>query len=288
MIKSLAKALREIPDAYDLLGYFRSAGSRSSAFDSVRRDGFDPYASVSNLEVLHLTDVREKAKADLYPAEDHRLGVLPELSRWVRFVDEELCRALKDHDLPYRFVACCRACLYVDVADVIMPQQGCCTGKRMSHWEVKTVATECAWLHDQLEFIGEQSWLHKIEKDISEILTNITKIIGREPKSEYVCTNCGWAVTPRYNGQVFHCSGCGRDWGWPELRNMAERKRPLTITEAAELSGASIRTLKGYESDGKITALDQKRGRAKLYDLDEVMHATISLRYKKPAVKVLA
>jgi len=281
MIKKLRRALRELPDAYDHLRYFSNGGSRSSAFDGMRRSATDPHASVCNLEVVHLTDVRDKINTDLYPTGDHRLGVLPALGRWVRFIDEELIKAAKDYDPPYRFIACCGSCHFLEVADSVLPWSACCTGKRMSHWEPKTVATECAWLHDQMDFIGDQPWLHKIEKEISGLLGDITKIIGREVKHDYVCLNCGWSVTPRYNAQAFVCTGCGRTWGWPELRNMAERARPITIKEAAEKSGASVRLLKSYITKGKIAALDQKRGSAKLYDLAEVMSATVDLRYKK-------
>jgi ribosomal protein L37AE/L43A len=285
MIKNLAKALRDLPDAYDHLRYFREGGSRSSALDSVRRTSSDPHASVSNLEVLHLTDVRTKINADLYPTGDHRLGVLPALSRWVRFVDEELIKACKDYDPPYRFVACCGSCVYLASADVILPWAACCTGRRMSHWEPKTVATECAFLFDHMNFIGDQAWLHKIEAEITGMLSDVLKIIGKEVRHEYVCLNCGDLVTPRYNGQAFICHGCGRAWGWPELRNMAERAKPITIKEAAEKSGASVRLLKSYVTKGKITPLDEKRGRAKLYDLAEVMSATVELRYHKRALQ---
>jgi hypothetical protein len=288
MVRCLARTLRELPEAYEQLWMFFAPRSQPP-LDGLRHTG-DVFAAVVSIDVVDLTDEREKLNADPYPNGDmehgaRRLGVLPTLSRWVRFVDEQRITDGRPYELPYRFVACGGSCRFLEGADTVTAGDSVCDGERLSHWPSKTVATESQWLLDQLDFIQDQDWLGRFYDEITTIMGDIHKIIGSDKPATYACLNCGWDLTPRYNGQAFHCPGCGRDFGWIELRNMAEAMLPVTIKEAAERSGTSVRLLKDYVTAGKIIPLEKKQGAAKLYDFRDVMLATQELRYRKSPSK---
>lgn len=287
MIKKLSRALDELPAAYDQLWLFVLPRS-NAPLDGVRSNGLASAQAVLNVEVLDLTDERDKITADVYPADDlgnRKLGILPSLSAWVRYIDEEMIKQEIKFIPPYRFIACSGACLYVDRADVILPGDGVCTGKRMPHWETKSVGTECAWLGSHLGFIQDQTWLWKIEGHISEMWNDCIKIIGGEEKSNIICISCGWDCKTHSNGAWYECKGCKRMFSWVELRNMAESRKPLTIKECAERSKTSVRLLHEYIAQGKIKSLDIKRGAAKLYDPLAVMQVTVAERYRKSPAK---
>jgi hypothetical protein len=228
----------------------------------------------------------------LYPNGDmqhgaRRLGVLPTLSRWVRFVDEHLIEDGRPYELPYRWVACGGSCKFLDAADTVAAGDSVCTGRRLDHWPAKTVATEAGWLFDQLDYIKDQPWLYRFHGEITAMMADIRKIIGTDRLGKLICIQpgCGWPVEEHGNGAWFRCTGCQRAWSFAEIRNMAEVRRPMTIKECAERSGTSVRLLKDYVTAGKITPLKDKQGAAKLYDLGQVMEATQKLRYRKSSVK---
>jgi len=289
MIKKLGIALNELPALYDQLWLFLLPQAAPSS-DGIRGASIASERAPLAVEVLDLLDVREKAAADLYPTDygERRLGILPSLSTWVRFVDEKMIMEGRQYVPPYRFIACSATCRYVDVADVIMPGEAVCTGQRMAHWEVKTVGTECAWLGAHLSFIEDQPWMNRIADpevptSITKIMHDVRSIVGSEEQIKLVCLNegCGWPVKIMSHGAWYRCTGCGDAWSFDEVRNRAAVRKPITIKEAAERAGCSVRTLKDYVEQGKISALPVRNGSAKLYDPVEIMNATVSFRYKK-------
>lgn len=288
-VKKLRMALDELPAAYDQLWLF-VLPRRNPPLDGVRVQGSASTRVPLDLTVLDLLDERIKPGSDLYPSFDlrgRRLGVLPTLSAWVRYVDEELIKEGRQYVPPYRFTACGRACVFISICDVVLPGEAVCSGKRLDHWTKKSVQTESSWLLDQLDFIEDQPWCYKIAdpdqpQSISKMLIDIKSIIRDDVASNLKCLNegCGWEVKPQSNGAWYKCSGCGRAWSWMELRNMAQSRMPITLKEAVERSGTSRSLLLQYIDDGKIEALKIKRGAAKLYDPIQIMSVTMAERYR--------
>jgi hypothetical protein len=100
-------------------------------------------------------------------------------------------------------------------------------------------------------------------------------------KEALYCLNpqCGWKVT-EVDGAYYRCTGCGRSWGRLELHRMAERKRPKPLAECARLAGVGERTLRRYRAEGAIKPA-ARNGTTDLYDIDQVMTATMDLRYRE-------
>ena len=119
MIKKLSKALDELPSAYDQLWLFVLPRS-SAPLDGVRSQGVTAHQCVVNVEVLDLTDERDKITSDIYPGADpnRRLGILPSLSAWVRYTDEEMIKQKINFIPPYRFVACGGSCRFTEDAEI--------------------------------------------------------------------------------------------------------------------------------------------------------------------------
>lgn len=280
----LDKALTELPAAYDQLLFFITPRS-NAGLDGGRSNGIAAHQTVINVEVLDLLDDREKPYTDVYPVDDQvrRLGVLPTLSTWVRYVDQALLDSKVPFEPPYRFVACSRSCRFAKIADAMVQSDADCTGLRMDHWTKRTVATESSWLHGHLGFIKDQPWLSKITTAIGGLYDEITVIIGREGPIKIKCYDCGWPVTEvtAEKGSWFTCTGCGKAWSWLQLRNLAEQHKPSTLKECAERSSTSVSLLREYIADGKIKPLPMKRGTAKLYDPFAVMQVTTTERYRR-------
>ena len=282
-------ALNELPALYDQLWLFLLPQAAPSS-DGIQGGSIASERAPLVVEVLDLLDVREKPGTDPYPVDqcDRRLGILPTLSSWVRFVDEEMIKDERQFVPPYRFMACSRSCKFLSIADAVDPGEAVCSGKRLDHWTTKTVATECAWLSAHIDFIQDQPWMyrmadHEMPASITKIIHDVRSIVGTEEHIKLVCLNegCGWPVKIMSHGAWYKCTGCGDAWSFDEVRNRAAVRKPITIKEAAQRSGASVRTLKEYIHEGKITALDTRFGSAKLYDPVEVMNATVAFRYKK-------
>ena len=287
MIKKLGMALNELPALYDQLWLFLLPQAAPSS-DGIRGASIASERAPLAVEVLDLLDVREK-DSDLYPGEgERRVGILPTLSSWVRFVDEEMIKGELQFVPPYRFMACSRSCKFLGIADSVSPGEAVCSGKRLDHWTAKTVGTECAWLAAHMDFIEDQPWAHRIADpemptSITKIMHDVRSIVGSEEQIKLVCLNegCGWPVKIMSHGAWYRCTGCGDAWSFDEVRNRAAVRKPITIKEAAERAGCSVRTLKDYVEQGKISALPVRNGSAKLYDPVEIMNATVSFRYRK-------
>src|SRR4249919_506476 len=254
----LARALDELPAAYDLLPLFMLPGSRPD-MGSHQRHGSDNTRSPLALSALDLAD--ERTKADASPTRSdyeldrmagaRRQGVLPTLSSWVRLVDGELWDELTEHAEPD---------------------------------ENPTVAGECAWLHSHIRWIGERQWLDEITQDIIGMLRDVREVTGEQQihiKLYCLNTSCGWGVEEQSDGAWYRCTGCGRAWSRLELHRMAERKKPKTLAECALLAGVTERTLKTYKARGLLRVVGRGQGKTELYDPDDVMRVTMNLRYRQ-------
>lgn len=257
LAQKLSKALSELPAAYNQLHLFQLPGSRPSDTGSKQRHGTLSTRAPLVLEVLDLLDRRHKN--DVEPTRDNyeldkmaasrRQGVLPTLSQWVRLVDGELWDSDVSHSEPS---------------------------------DTPTVDSECSWLHGHVDWITEQPWLNEMADDLTRMLKDCTLITGTDEHTiKMTCTNlgCGWPVTEEADGAWYRCTGCGRSWGRLELHKMAERKKPKPLAECAKLAGVAERTLKRYEEAGHIKHVARDGSRF-LYDIDEVMKATMNLRYR--------
>lgn len=289
LIKKLGMALNELPAVYDQLWLFLLPQAAPSS-DGIQGGSIASERAPLVVEVLDLLDIREKQSSDLYPIDhgERRLGILPTLSSWVRFVDEKMIMDNRQFMPPYRFIACCGSCVFLDQADAVLPGAGVCTGKRMPHWEPKTVGTECAWLAAQMDYIQDQPWMYRLAdpdrpSSITRLLHDVRSIVGTEETIKLVCLNegCGWPVKIMSHGAWYKCTGCGDAWSFDEVRNRAAARKPITIKEAVERSGCSKSLLHEYIRLGKIKALSVRNGSAKLYDPVEVMQVTMESRYRK-------
>lgn len=273
MTDRLAKALDELPAAYDLLSMFMVPGSRDT--EPVSWSASHHTRSLLVFAALDLMDVRRKPDADptrqdydidrtQWQWEDgegrkiteparRRQGVLPTLAQWVRLVDSELWDADYQHEPPS---------------------------------DDPTVDGECAWLRSHLHWIGEQQWLDEIEADVTGMLRDIREVTGEDDKlaGKLFCIRpgCGWEVTERYGGEAYVCKGCGNTWGRLELHRMAERQKLKPIAECANLAGVSDKTLRRYKAQG-ILKVAGRQGKTELFDPDEVMQLTMNLRYRQMA-----
>jgi hypothetical protein len=272
---SLAKALAELPAAFDMLPLFLLPGYRPD-MGSPQRHGSDSTRSLVTLAVLDLLDRRNKPDADpsrgdyeldraqwqwkddagrlITEPGRRRQGVLPTLSSWVRRVDGELWDGGVEHAAPD---------------------------------EDPTVAGECDWLQSHIAWIGEQQWLDEITRDVTGMLRDIREIVGEDDKLEgkLFCLNagCGWPVVEHSEGAWFSCTGCGGAWSRLELHRRAERKKPKPLVECAKLAGVSEKTLRRYKDDGKLK-VERRQGKTELFDLEEVMEITMHFRYRQTTV----
>lgn len=298
----ITKALRELPAAHDRLRLFLEPGSPPSDQGSRQRHG-DAVRDPLRLAVEDL--LSERVKPGVYPVRVaseveldqlwhptrgqagewvrvRRLGVLPTLSQWCRAVDADLWDAGVEHD-EYGLACCGRLCWLAPVQARRDPRQGPCSEQPHQHWTRPNVAAECTWLAPHVDWMAGQEWFDTITEDLGGLLTEIQVIIGDlEKPAKRVCLTpgCGWPVVEEAGGAWFKCRGCGKTWGRLELHRMAERKKPKSLAECTGPTGLSIGTLRRYEDAGKITPLPERRGTAKLYDLNDVMDATLAERYK--------
>jgi hypothetical protein len=258
----LSKALTELPAAYHQLHHYQLPGSRGHDETKQPRRGTLSTRSPLALEVLDLLDRRHKA--DVEPTRENygldkmagsrRLGILPTLSQWVRLVDAELWDNQISHSAPA---------------------------------EQPTVDSECSWLQGHTHWITERPWITEMVDDLTRMLRDCTLITGTGTdtiKMTCLILQCGWPVKEMDGGAWFRCTGCGNAWGRLELHRKAERKKPKTLRQCAELSGVSERTLRRYlaEKPPKFKRV-ARDGTTDLYDIDEVMKATMNEHYKETA-----
>lgn len=310
LARRLTTILRDLPPAYERLKLFREPRTRPSDSGSRQRHG----DTVRDVLVLAVEDLlSERVKPGTYPARvaseleldqvwdptaghdgkgdwvvARRQGVLPTLSQWCRLVDGKLWDAGVEHS-EYGLESCGRLCWLAPVQARDDDRHGPCSELPQHHWTRPTVADECAWLTSHASWIVEQDWPDDdrvdddILRDLRQLLADMQAIIGElEKPAKLICLmpGCGWRVHEIQGGAYYKCSGCGKTYGRLELHRMAERRKPKTLTELTGPTGLSIVTLRRYEDAGKFEALPERRGTAKLYDLDQVMEATVAERYR--------
>lgn len=253
----LSEALEQIPAAFDLLGEFILPGSAPVSPDGPR-GASSPSRPPLNLVVLDLQDTRQKRDCDPSRTDydldrragARRQGVLPTLASWVRLVDGELWDEALEHDPPT---------------------------------DAPTVATECTWLGDHVDWIVDQQWAVEIADECAAILRDIRAAIGEfEVKDQLACMYCGWDVNEDERGEWFRCSGCDRKWGRVELHNMAKRKMPKTLKECAKMLGVSLRTLRYARARREFRPV-ARDGSADLFDLSEVAVGVMRMKYRDVA-----
>jgi hypothetical protein len=179
-----------------------------------------------------------------------RQGVLPTLASWVRLVDSELWDSGREHAAPA---------------------------------DSPTIESECAFILGHVAWILEQQWADEITDDVTKMLRDCQLITGTGTELiKLTCTKlgCGWPVHEQDGGAWYKCTGCGNAWGRLELHKMAERKQPKPLAECAKLAGVSEKTLQRYKAQ-KLIKVQRRQGKTELFDLDEVMKATMNLRYRE-------
>lgn len=202
----LPELLLAIPDAYAALPGFKLPGSQPPDPDKRTGHSVVSHRSILRLEVVDLTDQREKADAAPTRRENieadrrdgWRQGILPTLSSWVRDVDAAMWDSGDEHQNP--------------------PTQ-------------RTVAGECGWLAENADWIQKQKWLGDILVDLTKMLEDINRACGVKPEQPLACPACGWEMQGQGDYQAelkrhpwYRCTGC-----------------PQTITTAAELDRVSKR-----------------------------------------------
>ena len=253
----LSDALEQIPASFDLLGEFILPGSAPASPDGPRGVS-SPSRPPLNLVVLDLRDTREKADSDPSRTDyaidrragARRQGVLPTLVSWARRADGELWDEGKAHQPPP---------------------------------DAPTVATECGWLLDHVNWIVDREWAVEIADECAAILRDIRAAIGEfDVKNQLACMDCGWDVHEANGGDYFRCSGCAKTWGRIELHRMAERKTPKTMKQCAEMLAVSIRTLRYARAEGDFKPV-ARDGSTDLFDLQQVAASVQHLKYRTAA-----
>jgi hypothetical protein len=268
LARDLGTALDNLPSAYDRLHLFFLPGGMMSDQGSRQRHGILYAQAPVVLEVLDLLDTREKPDMGPWRRDDdvdldqlgpdgstkssiRRQGIHPTLVQWARRADADMWDTGADHEpLP--------------------------DTPGMSH--------VCGWLGGVVNWLTAQDWMPRITTDVTRMNSEANAIIGTDSKIHMTCTNptCGWRVEEQANGAYWKCKGCGKAWSRMELHKMAERKKPKTLAECAKLSNVSERTLRTYKAGGMLP-VKARRGTVDLYDIDEIMSLTMSLRYRWPS-----
>lgn len=319
LTKVAARALAGLPDACAGLGLSvvpkarltRDTGSRQRHADSVRIP--------INVTAVDLANTHHKISSPVVRDHDNyrldliagrRLGIIPTLSNWCRTVDAALWDAGIEHD-EHGVRACTSTCQEAPVRARRVLELGPCPadsddgygrpGGGRWHATTPTVGSECSFLLTHLDWAAGQptpewyapthwyepetdasdqvDWIVDLVADLDRMLKDARSVTGAAVPEPLRCTFCGWTVDPQDGGAWYRCSGCERSWSRVELHNMAERTKPKTLTELVGPTGLSMVTLRRYEADGRI-APNGRRGQAKTYDLDEVMRATHTERYR--------
>ncbi len=252
----LTKTLQQLPPAYDQLHLYWLPGTQPTDTGSKQRHGALSTRSLIHLAVLDLLD--ERIKPDVEPARDNyeldqlagtrRQGVVPTIRQWVILFDAALWDINHEHQPPT---------------------------------EIPTIHDDCDWLLRHIGILGETNQpIGDLADDCAKMLRDIRAIVGTEEPIKLTCTKCGWKVEEMDNGSWYRCTACTptRTWSRLELHRMAERKKPKTLIECAQLAGLSDRTLKRYKAQGLLKVV-ARQGTTEYYDIDEVMNATMTARY---------
>jgi ribosomal protein L37AE/L43A len=225
--------------------------TRSSACSSAHR-------SVVNLDVLDLTDMRLKDGAEATRTDyrcdllagARRQGVVQTLASWSRLVDEERRADDLESDL----------------------------------CEDPTIASETGYLLAHFDWIAEQPWFVELHDDVLRMWTDVRRVIGERDPIVYECPTCGWEVQPRYDGTVYTCSGCERNWTMANEVDalIAAQASAMTLTECAQQVGRPVKTLHEWRARGWINPLGKDRGRGQfVFDVRLVQRVAETVRNGK-------
>lgn len=165
------KHLAELPDLFAQLALFRLPGSAPKDPDQRGGKSNPSHRSVLNLDVVDLTDTREKANAEPTRTDydldrragARRQGVLPTLASWSRLVDSELWDAGIDHE--------------EQAAEA-------------------TVSGECGYLLRHMSWIGQQQWFGDLHDDVDWLREDVRKAIGDRDWVKLRCRYCKNLVHP--------------------------------------------------------------------------------------------
>lgn len=244
--RDMTEALTDLPQAYELLPLFTLPGSAPP--DPDRRTGTtSPARPPLNLGVLDLMDERDKADApairDDYDldrrAGARRQGILPNLASWVRLVDGEMWDEDIQHSAPS---------------------------------DRPTVATECAWLLGQIEWILRQQWADELAADLAGMFDDVKAATGWSKSQPERCPKCGWTVEARDDGAWWSCTGCPMTWAREAeiSKFVADQDYAKTLRHCAAEVGRPVSSLKEWRARGWITPVATDPRGVQLYDVRKV------------------
>jgi hypothetical protein len=243
--------LGDIPSLYALLGYFEIPGSGG---DDNGRSAGSPARPPLSLDVLDLTDTR--TKPDASPVRDdwerdkimgaRRQGILPTLGQWSRLVDGALWDADLKHDGPD---------------------------------EDPSVAGECRFLLQHLDWIQDQQWRNEFEADVSTMHRDLRRAIRDPEPPRLVCTvpGCDWAVVEMDRGSWFRCTGCGQITTRIEAHKTVEKLIPKPIRQCAREAQMSERAIRKLIEKGYLRTAGRD-GKADLFTLNDIRAAMAEKR----------
>jgi hypothetical protein len=229
------KHLGELPDLFAQLSHFWEPGSSPKDPDQRRGKSNPAHRSVVNLDVLDLTDVREKANAEPTRTDydldrragARRQGVLPTLASWSRLVDSELWDAGIEHE--------------EQAAEA-------------------TVSGECGYLLRHMTWIGQQAWLNELHDDVEWLRKDLRRAIGDfdRPTLRLVCPQCG-SPSELINVKWLACSLSDRhDTSVDDLEGQYRRKPPMTTSEVCREFRVSSAQLWQWKTRRKITPIPRE------------------------------
>jgi hypothetical protein len=239
-IRETRQHLGELPDLYSMLFMFTEPGSAPKDPDQRSGKSNPSHRSVVNLDVLDLTDGRLKGDADDmrtdYAVDSRagarRQGVVLTLAAWARLVCSEMAEEDIDSDLA----------------------------------DEPTISSECGYLLKHLDWIATHIWYDdEMHPDVKQMWTDVRRVCGVRDPMGYECPTCGWLVQPRYEGTVYTCSGCERNWTMANEIDalVADQTSVMSLPDCARWIGKPVQNLNHWKAKGYIypVGFDRKRKR---------------------------
>ena len=241
--------LSELPALYQLLPLFVLGTGATEE----RTATTSPARPPANLGIFDRLDTREKPDADL-SREDfdldrragaRRQGVLPTLVAWTRLADGELWDAGLVHPPPF---------------------------------DEPSVASECAFLAEHLEWLAEQRWFGELAADVQRMRQDMRQAVREYDLPPLVCTieTCRWTVEIMDDWSWFRCTGCGRTWTRIEVYRLYQRQKPMPLSECAKALGKPLKTLQRWHKEGWLKPCARESGTA-LFRLIDVQTVALTV-----------
>lgn len=264
--------LEQIPDLVPFIPLFLVRGGQGEGPMSAAFGSKPPM----DLGVVDLLDEREK--------DGGKEGLRPTLISWIRVYDDAL-EGTVGYETPWRRQACSAACGFSVPGFILVPspEAGCCVGDFRKHPHIQhTVAEACSYLIRWLDRAAEFQWFDEFAEVVRKMRGEL-KSITRERSVEdlgLACTGCGWPnIETMDDGAWYRCSGCGTQFLRDELAKKAERKRPRSLKECAEVTGHPHRTLR-YLVAEKMLRHVARDGNRNLYDIQDVVVAAAMVKIR--------